>query len=137
MRRIMSPNASASSGGMTVSRASRPTTSALVQPVTRSHARLKRTMRPSASSTQTSVCAVSTSAAPTSRSTVRSAITAASSCVLARRAPCHAPIGARLSSVDRYVPADDASRRPAGRRRADNGPFTRPGRALRSPVAAR
>ncbi len=44
-----SPNASRSSGGMTTSRALRPSTSARVNPVARSHASLKSRMRPSRS----------------------------------------------------------------------------------------
>src|SRR3954468_12084503 len=118
---------------MTVSRASRPTTSALLQPVTRSHARLKRTIRPSASRTQTSVWAVSTSAAPTSWSTDRSAMSAASSSPAARRAPCPAPM--------RRVPF---CRKPLRPRTADASKRTRrewrvnaAGRACRPPVAAR
>ena len=46
----------------------RPTTSSAVKPVASSQARLKRTMRPSRSRTQISVCAVSRRAAPKSRS---------------------------------------------------------------------
>ena len=49
-----SPNASASSAGMTTSRASRPMTSSRLYPVERTQESLKRTMRPSQSRTQTS-----------------------------------------------------------------------------------
>src|SRR5215831_19195033 len=52
-------NASASSAGMTESRASRPSTSSRSYPVARSHASLKRRMRPPLSRTQTSACVVS------------------------------------------------------------------------------
>src|SRR4051812_7355401 len=113
---------------MTVSRASRPTTSALVQPVTRSQARLKRTMRPCASRTQTSVWAVSTSAAPTSWSTDRSANLSASSSCPARRAPCDAPIGARLSS-DRYELRSTLAEAPA-----PIVALTRPGEPVARPL---
>src|SRR5262245_53216899 len=54
-----SPKASASSGGMTNSRASRPTTSSREKPVARSHASLKNRIRPARSSTQMSDFVVS------------------------------------------------------------------------------
>src|SRR6476469_11122951 len=54
-----SPNASDSSGGMTKSRASDPTTSPREKPVTRSHASLKNRIRASWSRTQTSDMVVS------------------------------------------------------------------------------
>src|SRR6476661_8044299 len=54
-----SPNASDSSGGMTKSRASDPTTSPREKPVTRSHASLKNRIRASWSRTQTSDIVVS------------------------------------------------------------------------------
>src|SRR5262245_29360288 len=56
-----SPKASASSGGMTNSRASRPTTSSREKPVVRSHASLKNKMRPARSRTQMSDLVVSVS----------------------------------------------------------------------------
>ena len=54
-----SPNASRSSGGITKSRASRPSSSSRRKPVARSHASLNSRIRPSRSSTQTSDCVVS------------------------------------------------------------------------------
>src|SRR6476620_10011780 len=59
MYSITSLNASASSGGMTKSRASPPITSSREKPVTRSHASLKKRMRASCSRTQTSDIVVS------------------------------------------------------------------------------
>src|SRR5947208_2740308 len=56
---MTSPNASASSGGMTKSRALPPSTSSRVNPVARSQASLKKRIRPSRSSTQTRDCVVS------------------------------------------------------------------------------
>src|SRR6478752_844290 len=54
-----SAKASASSGGMTSSRASRPTASARVKTVSRSQASLKNRIRPSSPRTQTSEIVVS------------------------------------------------------------------------------
>src|SRR6476620_3165398 len=69
-----SPNASDSSGGMTKSRASDPTTSPREKPVTRSHASLKNRIRASWSRTQTSDIVVSVRTLANSSQRVNSGI---------------------------------------------------------------
>ena len=68
------PNASASSGGMTKSRASRPSTSSRANPVARTHASLKKRMRPVLSRTQTSDIVVSVRTLANSSPTMNSAV---------------------------------------------------------------
>src|SRR5205809_4770969 len=94
---MTSPNASASSGGITKSRASPPSTSSRVKLVARSQASLKKRIRPSRSSTQTSDCVVSVRTLANSSPRTKSVTWAWSSidveegdleCLL--RAPCHA-----------------------------------------------
>src|SRR6476660_8651114 len=69
-----SPNASDSSGGMTKSRASDPTTSPREKPVTRSQASLKNRIRASWSRTQTSDTVVSVRTLANSSPSVNSGI---------------------------------------------------------------
>src|SRR5881396_3061245 len=88
------PNASASSGGMTKSRASRPSTSSRANPVARTHASLKKRMRPVLSRTQTSDIVVSVRTLANSSPTMNSAVSGIDveerDLVLLQRLPRHA-----------------------------------------------